>query len=365
MKKEELLFWRDQPHRGFLIIQNHDLHAGFGALLLYVLNGIRKAEPMQAIPVIDFNERNCPYFYDTSRGKQVWEYFFEKTGLYTYEQVSNWLASGVISDREVHFISSSEAAETHQHDPERLATFWAWEEPGDKAKWMQEKRAIGRSYIREYIRPKAHIQEKVNRFTGSEFTSPLIIGLHIRGTDFAYAKPTPIDAYFDEIERLVSESDKGDYQVFVATDQQQYLEAFQKRYPDKVIYLDAARSDNHIAPFRFDKISGYQKGEEVLMDILILSRCHHIIKGAAATGELALWFCKHDHITDFALLSEFNRRSYRELESTYSQLNIDKKKGLARKGQRFRERMVRKFIESRLGKAIYYRSAFARKILKH
>jgi hypothetical protein len=62
MKREELLFWKGKARNGFLIIQNHDLHAGYGALLLYALNGIRKAESINAIPIIDFNEKSCPYF---------------------------------------------------------------------------------------------------------------------------------------------------------------------------------------------------------------------------------------------------------------------------------------------------------------
>lgn len=365
MKKEDLFYWKGKLHSGFLIIQNHDLHAGFGALLIYALNGIRMAESMNAIPIIDFDDRNCPYFFDSKKGSQVWEYFFEKVGPYSYDEIRTWLLDGTISEAEVDFVDSSEAAKIHQHDPARLATFWAWETPINKVSWMKEKRALGRRYIQEYIQPKKHILKKVESFITTQFKASFIIGIQIRGTDFAYAKPTPIQAYFEEIDRLVQHHDKVNYQLYVATDQQQYLNSFKDCYSDKVIHLDAIRSDNHIAPFRFDEISGYQKGEEVLMDILLLSRCHHIIKGAAATGELALWFSKHDNITDFALQSEFNQKQYRELESTYSQLNIGKKKGLALKTHRTRERIIRKFIESRIGRVVYYRFAFARKILKH
>ncbi|WP_420385214.1 hypothetical protein [Roseivirga sp.] len=365
VNRKELFRWRGKLHRGFLIIQNHDLHAGFGALLIYALNGIRKAESMSTIPVIDFNDKNCPYFFDAKKGNQVWEYFFEKTSPYSYEEVRNWVLDGTISEEKIHFIDASEAAKSHQHDPDRLATFWAWQEPEDKALWMNEKRSLGRKYIQEYINPQSHILEKVTHFVETRFKSDLIIGLHIRGTDFAYAKPTPLEAYFNEIDEQIRSHGQANYQVYVATDQQQYLEAFKERYSDKVVHLDAVRSENHIAPFRFEQISGYQKGEEVLMDILILSQCHHIIKGAAATGELASWFCTHNNISDFAILSEFNKRPYSKLESTYSQLNIDQKSKLRRTTHVLHERMIRRFIESKIGKAIYYRSALARKILKH
>lgn len=365
MKNKQLLLWKGELFKGLLVIRNHDLHAGFGALLLYALNGIRKAESINAIPVIDFNKNNCPYFHDETKGKYVWEYFFEKIGPYTYEEVKYWLAEGLISDQEVHFIDSSEAARTHHHDPERLATFWAWQEPEDKVKWLKEKRALGRRYIREYVQPKAQIKEKVDRFVTSEFNSPLIIGLHIRGTDFAYAKPTPIEAYFNEIDRLVDNSKESNYQVYVATDQQQYLEAFKHRYTGKVLHLDALRSNNHIAPFRFEKTSGYQKGEEVLMDMLLLSKCHYLIKAAAATGELALWFCNHQNFTDFALKSEFNRKRYDKLESTYTQFNIGYKKKFALTYHRAMQRIVRRIISSRIGLVLYRKFGLVRKLLKH
>ncbi|WP_422008417.1 hypothetical protein [Roseivirga pacifica] len=365
MKREELLFWKGKARNGFLIIQNHDLHAGYGALLLYALNGIRKAESINAIPIIDFNEKSCPYFYDAKWGTNIWEYFFEKVSSHTLQEINDWIKEGLLSDQEVHFISSSEAAQAHQHDPERLATFWAWETPINKVSWMKEKRALGRKYVQEYIRPKEHILKKVESFIATQFKASFIIGIHIRGSDFAYAKPTPIQAYFEEVDRLVDERNDKDYQIYVATDQSQYLDEFEKRYSGKVIYLNAVRSDNHIAPFRFEEISGYQKGEEVLLDILLLSKCQQILKGAAATGELALWFCNHNNITDFALQSEFNKKKYSELESTYSQLNVGNKSKTSRKTQILRERIIRRFIESKIGKVIYYRSTLARKILKH
>lgn len=365
MNERELLFWQGKRYEGFLIIQNHDLHAGFGALLLYALNGIRKAEAMNVIPVIDFNCSNSRYFYDAGKGEAVWDYYFEPVSPYNYPQIRAWQEAGIVSEQVVHFISSAEAAYTHQHDPERLATFWAWQVPKDKKSWMSAKRSLGRQYIQNYVCPKRHILQKVGDFTRNNFKAKLVIGIHIRGTDFTYAQPIPVETYARELENLLGKNEQKDYQIFVATEQQQYLDFFIGRYGRKVVYLNVTRSDSHIAPFRFENVSGYQKGEEVLLDTLLLSRCQHIIKGPAATGELALWFNKNDSITDFALQSQFNETHYSQLESAYALLNIGGKGALRLQYHRLREHLVRRLIVSRIGQILYNNCALARKFLKH
>ena len=363
--KEELPYWNDKPHKGFLIIQNHDLQAGFGALMLYALNGIRKAQERNLIPVIDFNADNCPYFYDKKTGEDIWGYYFESVSPYSHEQVQNWLKEGQIQPDQVQYVNSKESAETHQYDPDRLATFWAWKAPNDPAQWMAEKRALGRSFVKEYIKPKASILDKTEKLVASTFKADFIIGVHIRGTDFAYAQPTPVSTYFEAIDQLILQKELTYFQIYVATDQQQFLEAFVQRYQGKVISQGATRSTNHIAPFRSDQVSGYLKGEEVLLDVLALSKCQHVLKGAAAVGELALWFTKLEDITDFALQSAFNTKEYGDLESTYAQLNIGHKTRASLSLHKTRERLVRRSIESRLGKALYTRFRWVRKLLRH
>ncbi len=357
--------WHGQEYEKVLIIQNHDLHAGFTALLIYVLNGIRKAKAMNAVPVIDFNAENTPYFYDAPSGKDVFTYFFEAISPFRLSQILKWEREGKIDKNQIQYIKPQEAAKDHLHDPDRLATFWAWEKPLDKVAWMNTKRTLGREYVRKYLKPKVSIQKKVSKYIDTYFKADFIIGVHIRGTDFAYAQPTLFKTYLQKIDELLSKIKPVDYQIFVATDQEQYLENFKEHYGEKILSWNAIRSVNHIAPFRFDNVSGYQKGEDVLIDMLLLSRCHHMIKGAAAVGELALWFCDHNDITDFAIESDFNRVHYGKQESTFSRLNVDRKNITRLKLHKLRECLVRRLVASRVGMALYVRSALVRKVLKH
>lgn len=364
MNQSDLLLWNGERYQGFLVIQNHDLHAGFSALLLYALNGIRKAESTHSIPIIDFNRDNCSSFYDSKMGESIWQYFFESVSPCSYEQVKLGVEEGLLPEGAVCILSRDETSKTHQYDPDRIATFWAWDVPKNKQQWMTDKRSLGRQYVRQYVNPKQHIDEKVEQFVATSF-SENTIGVQIRGTDFAYAEPVPISVYLQEVDRLLLQYEDSDTSVFVATDQNQYLDQFKNAFGEKVIYLNALRSNNHIAPFRFDDVGGYSKGEDVLLDILLLSRCHHLVKGPAAVGEIALWFNQSDRVTDFALISKFNQKGYALQESTYAQLNIDQKSNVQLWFHRLRERLVREFVAHRIGVRFFSRFRLMRKIFRH
>ncbi len=273
--------------------------------------------------------------------------------------------NGGVSQKQILYTDLQKAGEAHQNDPDRLTTFWAWEQPSDHAAWMMEKRILGRAYVKNYVKPKAIIQKKVETFIQSYFGKAFVIGVHIRGTDFCYATPTSVETYLRAIDDLTINNGQPDFQIFLATDQIQYVETFKAKYEDKVICWEAVRSDNHICPMRFDQVSGYKKGEDVLIDILLLSRCHHVIKGAAAVGELALWFNDHHEITDFALESDFIRKDYGDLESAYSQLNIARRNSWMLGVHKFRERLVRRLVSSILGRTLFSKSKFIRRILIH
>lgn len=365
MKRQEVFWWKGERYDSFLIIKNHDLHAGFGALFLYALNGIRLAKRINAIPVIDFNGNNFPFFFDNSRGEDVWEYFFDKISPFTMSRIKELRKKRAISDAQIQYISSEESARAHQYDRDRLATFWAWEEPMDKRLWMNEKRQLGRQYVREFIQVKTDILSKVEKYSQELLEGFFTIGIHIRGTDFAYATPVPLNIYFEAIDKLLTANSKSQYQLFLATDQQQYLQAFEEKYANKVVQSDSFRSNNNIAPFRNEGLPNYKKGEDVLIDILLLAKCQHVIKGPAATGELALWFNDIEQITDFALTSHFISEPYYKLKSTYSKFNIGKKNTFSRELHRRKESMIRSIISTRLGWVLFQKSRLARRLLKH
>lgn len=211
----------------------------------------------------------------------------------------------------------------HQTDPGRIATFWAYDPPSDPGMWIAEKRLLGREYVSKYIKVKPGITSTVDSFALDHFQGHFVFGAHIRGTDFAYAEPTPPEDYFSVIDTLSRELRLESFRVFLATDQVQYVERFRRVFGENLLVYDAHRSSGDVAPFRSTSVSPYKKGEDVLVDALLLARCNHILKCAAALGEFALWFNHSDSVSDFALRSSFENVADYRLESAFLKLNVD------------------------------------------
>lgn len=365
IEDQDVLVWKGRPHDQFYIIRNVDIHAGFSALLLYTLNGIRKAQELNAIPVINFNKENTPDFYDSEYGVLIWNYYFDPISPFSYQQVMDFVSTGQIGPDQVYVPTSEEVMDAHHTEENRLATFWASETPENKMQWMTEKRALGREYVSQYLSPKSHIAKKVSEFVATHFEQRYVFGVHIRGTDFNYAQATPTETYFREIDQLIVNKGITHYKVFLATDQTQFLDAFKNKYGTNLICYDALRSADHVAPFRKKTSNPYKKGEDVLIDILLLSKCDFLLKGPAAVGEVALWFNQRLECNDFALQNDFLRTSYDKAPTVFASLNIGKKNALGLKLHRAKQRTIKFLQGTRLIAPFYRRFHIVRKILKH
>jgi hypothetical protein len=205
---------------------------------------------------------------------------------------------------------------------------------------MAAKRALGRRFVARHVRVKPHVTAIVDDVFARHLAGSYAFGAHVRGTDFAYAEPTPPQAYFRAIDRITRARGLGDFRVFLATDQQQFVTLFRAEYGDRLVTYDSIRSSGGVSPFRFKGVSPYKKGEDVLVDTLLLSRCDHVLKGAAAGGEYALWFNPGVEFTDFALQSRFDTREYHMLQSAYLKLNPDADPAWTLKARRIADILV-------------------------
>ena len=297
-----------------------DPNAGLFALVTWVLHGIRWAESNNYYPAVRIDKKYAPCFYDPACGENVWEYFFEPVMGYGYSELKHATDTGLIAMEWVSFSSqASSLVWRHLEDPDRIATSFGYSHPQNRSKWMAKKRALGQHYVKNYIRPKPHILTQVQALSDKFFCS-FTVGCHVRGTDFYYADPVPIELYFKEIDRL--EGIHGLFEIFLATDQLQFVEMFRNRFGERLRVTNANRSNTAIAPFRINKDNGAQKGTEVLIDILLLSQCDFVLKGAGAGGEYALWFNSEVPFTDFGLDSFADNRDFSLTRSAFEKLSV-------------------------------------------
>lgn len=126
--------------------------------------------------------------------------------------------------------------------------------------------------IKTHIRVKPHIRRKVEVFAEKHFKGYHIIGVHYRGTDrvtqesrVSYADAAgKVQSYMDE-EKLEH------YRLFVATDEQPFLDFMQAAFPKRVLSIPAIRSTDGQA-IHIKSKTPYRQGEEAMVDCLLLSR---------------------------------------------------------------------------------------------
>lgn len=144
--------------------------------------------------------------------------------------------------------------------------------------------------IQKYIRIMEPIERKVDDFVAKEFNHSFVIGVHYRGTDKGSEAPKvsyeEMKAYVDE---ALSKCD-AEAKIFVASDEEAFVSYMQKCFPDRLIYFSAIRSSDELPIHRNMNLDGYQKGEEALIDCLLLSHCQILIRTSSNLSLCAGYF---------------------------------------------------------------------------
>lgn len=149
--------------------------------------------------------------------------------------------------------------------------------------------------IKKYIHIRPHIQKKIDDFTAHNFKEHFIIGVHYRGTDKSNEAPrAAYDVVLDKLSRLINALETNilpeEIKIFVATDEQPFLEYLNSAYPGKIVFYDALRSTNGHAIHYSEKVQNYKKGEDAIIDCLLLSSCHLLVKTSSNLSLCSSYF---------------------------------------------------------------------------
>jgi len=279
--------------------------AGLVACVVSALNQIQHCEKNNWLPVVNYDAKDG-LFYDPKVGPNIWDYYFlPPAGDYTFQDIQKRVQDprDPLSNDALLELPAKQICHLYHNDPNRLAT---WPHGCDRdvssnqlGKWWHQKREIGRHYVTKYIRINPHIIEQVDKFFAKNMQGYQVLGIHMRGTDFEYAPAAAPGEYIKNIEEYLVKYPRA--KLFVATDQEQYLEFLKERYPDRVLYNDCIRSSGELPPCKIRTNNPAKRGEEVLIDCLLLSRCNYLLKCAAALGEFAMYLNPHLRCTDVSL----------------------------------------------------------------
>ena len=97
----------------------------------------------------------------------------------------------------------------------------------------------------------------------------------------------------DKLSRLINELEKHvipeNIKIFVATDEQPFLEYLNAANPGKIIFYDALRSTDGQAYTTLEKVQNY-KGEDAIIDCLLLSSCNLLVKTSSNLSLCSSYF---------------------------------------------------------------------------
>lgn len=232
------------------------LNSVMGALELY-------EQKVYAGVKIDFGiDGNYGTYYDPKLGSNWWEYYFEPVYVGTEK--------GTRSLRTVNGPPGSDFSMLIElHTPRKRVN----------------------QLIKKYVHLKPRIQKIVDDFVGKNFSADYVIGVHYRGTDkVAEAPRASYEIMTAYINQIISQCPSSSLQIFVATDEQAFLDYIKKQYPGYIICNEHAIRSTSASPIHLTSNENYRKGEDALVDCLLLSRCDYLIKTSSNLSLFSSYF---------------------------------------------------------------------------
>ncbi len=241
--------------------------AEFGSVL-GMLEHYDRCKFLYAGAAVDFGSGG--FYFDSAHGANWWEYYFEPLGAQPH---------GATSSRDVRsprpgtrMLTRRERDVLAQRAENRLS------------------RSKGHALIARYVRVRREIIAKVDAFAGANFTGRHVIGVHYRGTDKIREAPrVSYEAARASVEVQIGRARAGTARIFVATDEEAFLDYFRGVFPQMVCAFDALRS---LDGRRLHDGAGnnHRKGEDALIDCLLLSRCDQLVRTESNLGLCAAFF---------------------------------------------------------------------------
>ncbi len=164
--------------------------------------------------------------------------------------------------------------------------------------------------VRKHIRIKPHIQKEVDAFVNKHFKGLYTIGIHYRGTDKSTESPRLEYGHVIEAVQKHTPSDEP-YVIFVASDEEEFVEAMKEEFPDRVVVKDAFRSSGGGSGIHFSGKRGYLLGKEALLDALLLSRTNLLIR---TSSNLSLWSTYFEESLPVVLLNKRYANFHKDIE---------------------------------------------------
>ncbi len=264
-------FGDQNPDKTFYVIWRDNLGSGFFSNFSQVISHIMLAESFDMIPVVDY--QNFKTLYNTDEpvngSLNAWEYYFKTLSGYTLDEV--------YSSKRV-FLADGWAPQLYPATPRKY-----------------------RQFYNEHIHLQDNVKTRIDNYAGS-IAAIKTLGIHFRGKEMNF---TPRHAFGPTIPQIFAATDAlmeefGFEQIFLVTEELSYLDAFVRRYGNRVLYTDAFRTRTknyfNINPRPQHR---YLLGLEILTDAELLSKCQGLLGSSTGPMYYALAKSNSLEVVDF------------------------------------------------------------------
>lgn len=236
---------------------------GMGVCLTAVLNHLNLCELTNRTPVIYWLKDSLYYNHNGFNGSHnVWEYYFEPVSEMTYQR----------KDHLHHFYAEQ---------------YWKF----SYYKITEQNRKDAHILINKYIKIKPIVRNKIDNFYEQYIRGKKTVGIHIRGTD-KFIEDGRVEAAVMVTEALKYADEET--QFLLSTDEQKLLDnmiSLLSSLNRKFIYYDCYRSqDGSALHVRKVKPSKAQFGEDVIVEMVLLSKCDALVHTYSNVSSIPLYF---------------------------------------------------------------------------
>lgn len=160
--------------------------------------------------------------------------------------------------------------------------------------WLAPQRERAARVVQLYFRFRPYLRQRADMANPDCSINHPCLGIHVRHSDKAAGRRViDVAEFLPYCQQFVNQ---GGVQIYLATDSAAVVTEIQTRWPEaiaaKVRTVNVVRSKDATAVF--DMASHHTTNQEVLVEILALSRCQFMVHGHSAVSEAAIW-------TNFAL----------------------------------------------------------------
>jgi hypothetical protein len=269
-------FGTRNPETTFYVIRQPGTDRGLFSLFSSVLCHLDLCDKLECLPVIDFQNFPCVYNdADVHSTSNAWEYYFEPINQITVEEV--YESQRVFLSQPCY--------------------------PAGYSYSITNEPAL-REVYRKYIRIKNEITQTVNQYYANHFSEHTVLGVHFRGQEMRIAPGHWFPPSKSQITTIITTMLKRFPfdRIFAVSEDSGHISFLENQFGPMVISNNHFRtSGDNAYNYRPRPQHHFLLGREVLIDTLLLARCHGLVACTSNVAECARFFNNSQYLAEIKI----------------------------------------------------------------